>query len=141
MYRIGAIIVGRRWCSIANPAVHSSKRDSTWHGLQCVQVYVAFASHFTEPGHRSLSPLALGLTVWVLGEAGGLYTGAAVNPARVIAAAVVFLCTPQKCALVSAPQNSPLRACTCGQSSQGRLEYPPHQDLNRFLLHYEHSFW
>mmetsp|Transcript_19068 Transcript_19068/g.57612 ORF Transcript_19068/g.57612 Transcript_19068/m.57612 type:complete len:260 (+) Transcript_19068:165-944(+) len=64
--------------------------------LTAVLVYVAFASHFTEPGHRSLSPLALGLTVWVLGEAGGLYTGAAVNPARVIAAAVVFLCTPQK---------------------------------------------
>lgn len=63
--------------------------------LTAVLVYVAFASHFTEPGHRSLSPLALGLTVWVMGEAGGLYTGAAVNPARVIAASLVFLCTPQ----------------------------------------------
>jgi len=64
--------------------------------LTAILVYVAYASHFTSPGHRSLSPLALGLTVWVAGEAGGVYTGAAMNPARVIGSSVVFLCTPQK---------------------------------------------
>lgn len=64
--------------------------------LTAILVYVAYASHFTSPGHRSLSPLALGLTVWVAGEAGGVYSGAAMNPARVIGSSVVFLCTPQK---------------------------------------------
>lgn len=64
--------------------------------LTAVLVYVAYASHFTSPGHRSLSPLALGLTVWVVGEAGAVYSGAAINPARVIGSSVVFLCTPQK---------------------------------------------
>ena len=79
--------------------------------IGCAQVYVAFASHFTEPGHRSLSPLALGLTVWVMGEAGGLYTGAAVNPARVIAASLVFLCTPQRCP----PDPLPPPWCSCAR--------------------------
>lgn len=64
--------------------------------LTALLVYVAYASHFTSPGHRSLSPLALGLTIWVAGEAGGTFTGAAMNPARVIASSIVFLCTPQK---------------------------------------------
>lgn len=30
------------------------------------------------------------------GEAGGVYSGAAMNPARVIGSSAVFLCTPQK---------------------------------------------
>jgi hypothetical protein len=38
----------------------------------------------------------MGLAVWALTEAGGKYTGAAINPARLIAPAIVFFCTPQK---------------------------------------------
>lgn len=59
-------------------------------------VYVAYATAVMEPGHGNISPLAMGLAIWVLTEAGGKYTGAALNPARLIAAALVFLCTPQK---------------------------------------------
>lgn len=59
-------------------------------------VYIAYAVQVTQPGHGNVSPLAMGLAIWALGEAGGKYTGAALNPARVIASALVFLCTPQK---------------------------------------------
>jgi MIP family channel proteins len=59
-------------------------------------VYVAYACNITEPGHGNAGPLAVGLAVWALTEAGGKYTGAAINPARLIAPALVFFCTPQR---------------------------------------------
>lgn len=35
-----------------------------------VQVYVAYACNITEPGHGNAGPLAVGLAVWALTEAG-----------------------------------------------------------------------
>ena len=34
------------------------------------QVYVAYACNITEPGHGNAGPLAVGLAVWALTEAG-----------------------------------------------------------------------
>jgi hypothetical protein len=35
-----------------------------------VQVYIAYACNITEPGHGNAGPLAVGLAVWALTEAG-----------------------------------------------------------------------
>jgi aquaporin TIP len=59
-------------------------------------VYIAYACLIAEPGHGNTGPLAVGLAVWALTEAGGKYTGGAINPARLIAPAVVFFCTPMR---------------------------------------------
>lgn len=68
-----------------------------WEGvLTFAFVYIAYAVMITKPGHGNAGPLAMGLAIWALTEAGGKYTGAAINPARLIAPAIVFFCTPQK---------------------------------------------
>jgi aquaporin TIP len=58
-----------------------------------VLVYVVYAVAVAEPGHGSLGPLALGITIYVARTVCGVYTGAALNPALVLGPAIVFLCT------------------------------------------------
>jgi len=55
-------------------------------------VYILFATAVYRPGHGSLSPLALGLTVYVATVAGGPWTGASINPARIFAGLIVYGC-------------------------------------------------
>ncbi|KAK9809551.1 hypothetical protein WJX73_000988 [Symbiochloris irregularis] len=53
---------------------------------------VVYATAVTKPGHGSLAPLAIGFSLFASAFVGGPYTGAALNPARVIGPAIVFNC-------------------------------------------------
>lgn len=64
--------------------------------LTFVLVYVIYAVAVAEPGHGNVGPLVIGLTVWVGTEAGARFSGAGMNPARVIGPAFIFLCTSQR---------------------------------------------
>ena len=54
-------------------------------------ISVVYACGDAKPGHGSFTPLAVGLTLVACAGTGGQYTGAAINPARVIGAVVLRL--------------------------------------------------
>jgi aquaporin TIP len=64
--------------------------------LTFVLVYVVYAVAVAEPGHGNVGPLVMGVTIFAAAEAGARFSGASMNPARLIGAATVFLCTPQR---------------------------------------------
>jgi glycerol uptake facilitator-like aquaporin len=47
-------------------------------------ISVVYACGVAKPGHGSFTPLAVGLSLVACAGAGGQYTGAALNPARVL---------------------------------------------------------
>jgi len=55
-------------------------------------ISVVYACGVAKPGHGSFTPLAVGLSLVACAMAGGKYTGAALNPARVIGPMAVFRC-------------------------------------------------
>ncbi|KAK9831439.1 hypothetical protein WJX81_004683 [Elliptochloris bilobata] len=55
-------------------------------------VMVVYATAVTKPGHGNIAPLAIGFTLFASAFVGGPYTGAALNPARVLGPAMVFHC-------------------------------------------------
>ena len=56
-------------------------------------ISVVYACGIAQPGHGSFTPLIVGLTLTACAGTGGRYTGAALNPARVIGPAAVFHCS------------------------------------------------
>ena len=56
-------------------------------------ISVVYACGVAKPGHGSFTPLVVGLTLTACAGTGGKWTGAALNPARVIGPAVVFNCS------------------------------------------------
>lgn len=61
-------------------------------GLTFVFVAVIYATTVGRKDFIPVAPLAGGLALYVAGNSGGLYTGAILNPARLIGPALVFLC-------------------------------------------------
>lgn len=51
-----------------------------------------YACGIAKPGHGSHTPLAVGLALFCCAGSGGQYTGAALNPARVLGPAAIFGC-------------------------------------------------
>jgi glycerol uptake facilitator-like aquaporin len=58
-----------------------------------VLISVVYACGIAKPGHGSFTPLVVGLTLTACAGTGGKWTGAALNPARVIGPAAVFHCS------------------------------------------------
>lgn len=56
-------------------------------------ISVVYACGIAKPGHGSFTPLIVGLTLTACAGTGGKWTGAALNPARVIGPAAVFGCS------------------------------------------------
>lgn len=56
-------------------------------------IYVVYAVSIAVPGHGNVGPLAAGLALLVATLVGEQFTGASLNPARVLGPALVFLCT------------------------------------------------
>lgn len=56
-------------------------------------ISVVYACGIAKPGHGSFTPLIVGLTLVACAGTGGRWTGAALNPARVIGPAAVFKCS------------------------------------------------
>lgn len=57
-------------------------------------ISVVYACGVATPGHGSFTPLVVGLSLVACAGTGGKYTGAALNPARVIGPLAVFHCGP-----------------------------------------------
>jgi hypothetical protein len=55
-------------------------------------ISVVYACGIAKPGHGSHTPLAVGLVLLACAGTGGRFTGAALNPARVIGPLAVFGC-------------------------------------------------
>eukprot|EP00891_Asterochloris_glomerata_P004183 jgi/Astpho2/4183/e_gw1.00064.59.1_t len=64
-----------------------------WEALMTfVLVSVVFAVAVTKPGHGNVGPLIVGFSLFASAFIGGQFTGAALNPARVLGPAMVFHC-------------------------------------------------
>lgn len=95
-----ALVPGIHWgqqpsspgCYDPNPALTGVETWAWETILTFVLIYVVYATAIASPGHGSLSPLAIGLTVYVATVAGGNWTGASLNPARVLAGLIVYGC-------------------------------------------------
>merc|ERR1719210_1681640 len=70
--------------------------DGRLFGWEVVMTFTliscVYACGIAKPGHGSHTPFAVGLALLCCAGAGGQYTGAALNPARVLGPAWVFLC-------------------------------------------------
>ena len=70
--------------------------DSQIFGWECVMTFTliscVYACGVAKPGHGSHTPFAVGLALVACAGAGGQYTGAALNPARVLGPMVAFFC-------------------------------------------------
>ncbi len=53
---------------------------------------IVYACGIAKPGHGSFTPLVVGLTLTACAGTGGKWTGAALNPARVIGPTAAFGC-------------------------------------------------
>eukprot|EP00930_Biecheleria_cincta_P067184 TRINITY_DN5360_c0_g2_i2.p1 TRINITY_DN5360_c0_g2~~TRINITY_DN5360_c0_g2_i2.p1 ORF type:complete len:306 (+),score=36.45 TRINITY_DN5360_c0_g2_i2:108-1025(+) len=70
--------------------------DGQLFGWEVVMTFTliscVYACGIAKPGHGSHTPYAVGLALVACAGCGGQYTGAALNPARVLGPAAVFLC-------------------------------------------------
>ena len=70
--------------------------DAQIFGWECVMTFTliscVYACGVAKPGHGSHTPFAVGLALLACAGAGGQYTGAALNPARVLGPMAVFTC-------------------------------------------------
>ncbi|WIA18173.1 hypothetical protein OEZ85_009647 [Tetradesmus obliquus] len=61
-------------------------------GMTFTLLSVVYACGVAKPGHGSFTPLAVGLSLVACAGTGGQWTGAALNPARVVGPLAVFKC-------------------------------------------------
>ncbi|CAE7249425.1 TIP3-2, partial [Symbiodinium pilosum] len=70
--------------------------DAQVFGWECVMTFTliscVYACGVAKPGHGSHTPFAVGLALLACAGSGGQYTGAALNPARVLGPMAVFQC-------------------------------------------------
>ncbi|CAE7246668.1 unnamed protein product [Symbiodinium natans] len=76
--------------------IHPDITDAQVFGWECVMTFTliscVYACGVAKPGHGSHTPFAVGLALLACAGSGGQYTGAALNPARVIGPMAVFHC-------------------------------------------------
>jgi len=76
--------------------VHAELTDGQLFGWEMVMTFTliscVYACGIAKPGHGSHTPFAVGLALVACAGAGGQYTGAALNPARVLGPRAVFGC-------------------------------------------------
>eukprot|EP00437_Effrenium_voratum_P018125 CAMPEP_0181445200 /NCGR_PEP_ID=MMETSP1110-20121109/25464_1 /TAXON_ID=174948 /ORGANISM="Symbiodinium sp., Strain CCMP421" /LENGTH=332 /DNA_ID=CAMNT_0023569235 /DNA_START=64 /DNA_END=1062 /DNA_ORIENTATION=- len=76
--------------------IHTSLTDGQVFGWECVMTFTlistVYACGVAKPGHGSFTPFAVGLSLLCCAGSGGQYTGAALNPARVLGPTAVFKC-------------------------------------------------
>jgi len=76
--------------------IHPDITDGQVFGWEVVMTFTliscVYACGVAKPGHGSHTPYAVGLALLCCAGSGGQYTGAALNPARVIGPRAVFLC-------------------------------------------------
>ncbi|CAE7908487.1 unnamed protein product [Symbiodinium microadriaticum] len=74
--------------------IHTSLTDGQVFGWECVMTFTlistVYACGVAKPGHGSFTPFAVGLSLLCCAGSGGQYTGAALNPARVLGPTAVF---------------------------------------------------
>lgn len=77
-------------------SVDNSISNAQMFGWECIMTFIlistVYACGIAKPGHGSFTPLAVGLSLLACAGTGGIYTGAALNPARVLGPAIVFEC-------------------------------------------------
>lgn len=76
--------------------IHADITDAQVFGWECVMTFTliscVYACGVAKPGHGSHTPFAVGLALLACAGSGGQYTGAALNPARVLGPMAVFHC-------------------------------------------------
>jgi len=76
--------------------INAQLDDGQIFGWECVMTFTliscVYACGVAKPGHGSHTPFAVGLSLLCCAGSGGQYTGAALNPARVLGPMVVFDC-------------------------------------------------
>ncbi|CAE7358165.1 Aqp8 [Symbiodinium natans] len=76
--------------------IHKDLTDEQVFGWECVMTFTliscVYACGVAKPGHGSHTPFAVGLALLACAGSGGQYTGAALNPARVLGPMVIFHC-------------------------------------------------
>mmetsp|Transcript_63520 Transcript_63520/g.149171 ORF Transcript_63520/g.149171 Transcript_63520/m.149171 type:complete len:330 (-) Transcript_63520:218-1207(-) len=83
-------------CFSREATIHKDMTDGQIFGWECVMTFTliscVYACGVAKPGHGSHTPFAVGLALLCCAGSGGQYTGAALNPARVLGPLAVFHC-------------------------------------------------
>lgn len=95
--KIGMGKTGPGCFEISDEAAKLGMNRSKVFGWECVMTFTlisaVYACGIAKPGHGSFTPLVVGLTLVACAGTGARWTGAALNPARVIGPAAVFGCS------------------------------------------------
>lgn len=79
-------------CFTPDPTISDAQLFGWEAMMTFVLIGAVYSCGIAKPGHGSFTPLVVGLSLLACAGTGGSYTGAALNPARVLGPQVVFQC-------------------------------------------------
>ena len=125
-------------------AVHKSLSNSQIFGWEVVMTFTliscVYACGVAKPGHGSHPPFAVGHALLCCAASGGQYTGAALNPARVIGPLAVFRCGVDVWWLYVLGQfTAAILACSVFAFVSGLGPLNPYQSYKEFGLKWHES--
>ena len=126
-------------CFDRKGAVGKGMTNTQIFGWELVMTFTliscVYACGVAKPGHGSFTPLAVGLSLLACAGAGGQYTGAALNPARVIGPLAVFKCGTDVAGLYIAGQlTAAVLACSVFGFVSGWGPLNPYTSTKEFGL-------
>ncbi|WIA41373.1 hypothetical protein OEZ86_004965 [Tetradesmus obliquus] len=105
-------------------------------------ISVVYACGVAKPGHGSFTPLVVGLSLVACAGTGGKYTGAALNPARVIGPLAVFGCGKELAWIyILAELLAALLACSIFAFVSGFGPLSPFTSMATFKLGQVEAMW
>ncbi|WIA41374.1 hypothetical protein OEZ86_004966 [Tetradesmus obliquus] len=126
--------------------VHQEMTNAQLFGWEVVMTFtlisVVYACGVAKPGHGSFTPLVVGLSLVACAGTGGKYTGAALNPARVIGPLAVFGCGKELAWIyILAELLAALLACSIFAFVSGFGPLSPFSSMAAFQLKRSEALW
>lgn len=105
-------------------------------------ISVVYACGVAKPGHGSFTPLVVGLSLVACAGTGGKYTGAALNPARVLGPLAVFKCGANLAWIyILAELLAALLACSIFAFVSGWGPLNPFKSMAEFNISWPEAVW
>lgn len=105
-------------------------------------ISTVYACGIAKPGHGSMTPLAVGFSLIACAGAGGKYTGAALNPARVLGPLAVYKCGKDVAVIyILAELLAALLACVIFSVVSGWGPLFPYKSMKTFDMTWDESLY